>query len=212
MPDNKTDIKTDVYLILHGWGGNKPGHWQEHLAAALTGAGADVRYPKMPDPTDPDPRAWMDTLHTALAGVSADAALTVLTHSLGAINWMRHAAMAQDAGPRPGPQADRVLLVAPPYVVPEIPPLDLAGAAGFFPPRLSKEGIAALARQTVLVASDTDDYATMDQSAAYATGLGIEVYQLPGAGHISPYYGYGEWPWVVDWCLRRADLPPLPNQ
>ena len=26
----------DIYLILHGWGGNKPAHWQEHLVQKLT--------------------------------------------------------------------------------------------------------------------------------------------------------------------------------
>ena len=202
---------SDVTLILHGWGGNKPTHWQEYLYAKLTGEGADVRYPKMADPTNPDPEAWMDLLHGALESVPGDATLTVLTHSLGAINWIRHAAMSQTMPARPGPVADRVLLVAPPYVVPEVPPLDLAGTTAFFPPTLSKEGLTAASRQTVLVASDTDDYATYDQSAAYADALGVEIFKLSGAGHISPYYGYGEWPWVVDWTLRRADLPPQTN-
>ncbi len=205
---------SDVFLILHGIGGNKPAHWQEYIAAKLTEAGADVRYPKMPEPTAPNTGAWMTALHAALAEIPGDATLTVLTHSLGAVNWIRHAAMSQEAGfERPGPKADRVLLVAPPYAVPEILPLDFpASTAAFFPPTLSKEGIAALANQTVLVASDSDDYATYDQSAAYADGLGIEIYKLPGAGHISPYYGYGDWPWVLDWALRRASLPPLPNK
>ena len=129
----------EVYLILHGWGGNKPEHWQEHLARALQAEGKDVRYPKMPTPMSPNPQAWMEALHTALADIPPDATLTVLAHSLGAINWMRHAAMAE----RPGPQADRVLLVAPPYVVREVPPLDAPpGAADFFPPPFDKEGIA----------------------------------------------------------------------
>ena len=204
----------DVFLILHGWGGNKPAHWQEHLAAKLTEAGADVRYPKMPDPMAPRPAAWMSALHAALGEIPAEATLTVLAHSLGAINWMHHAAMSQEAGfVRPGPKASRVLLVAPPYVIREIPPLDAPpGASDFFPPPLSPPGIAALADETVLVATDTDDYATFDQSSAYAAGLGVDIQKLPGGGHISPYYGYGEWPWVFEWAMRRAALPPLPNK
>lgn len=198
----------DVFLLLHGWGGNKPAHWQEHLARGLQAAGADVRSPKMPDPMAPNPAAWMDALHAALADIPADATLTVLAHSLGAINWMHHAAMNRQIGP----QAARVLLVAPPYVIREIPPLDAPpGAADFFPPPLSKAGIAAVGHDTVLVASDTDDYATFDQSSAYADGLSVPIHKLAGAGHISPFYGYGEWPWVLDWALRRANLPPLPN-
>ncbi len=205
---------SEVFLILHGWGGNKPEHWQEGLAEKLKAEGMEVHAPKMPAPMAPNPKAWMDALHLALRGIPEDAALTVLTHSLGAINWMHHAAMAAQPGfERPGPVADRVLLAAPPYVIREIPPLDAPpGAADFFPPPLSPAGLAAVSRETILIASDTDDYATFDQSSAYAAGLGLEIQKLPGAGHISPYYGYGEWPWVLDWCLRRADLPPLPNK
>ena len=201
-------MSSEVFLILHGWGGNKPEHWQEHLARGLAEAGQTVHYPKMPDPMAPNPDAWMEALHEALGAIPTDATVTVLAHSLGAINWMRHAAMPD----RPGPQADRVLLVAPPYVIREIPPLDAPpGAADFFPPPLDKAGIAALGRETVIVASDTDDYSTFDQTSAYADGLGVPIHKLAGAGHISPYYGYGEWPWVLEWALRRASLPPQPK-
>ena len=62
-----------------------------------------------------------------------------------------------------------------------------------------------------MVASDNDDYATYEQTDAYAKRLGVTLYKLEGAGHISPYWGYGEWPWVLEWCLRRAELPPLPR-
>jgi predicted alpha/beta hydrolase family esterase len=204
----------DVFLILHGWGGNKPAHWQEHLALRLTETGADVRSPKMPNPMAPNPKAWMEALHAALGEIPGDATLTVLAHSLGAINWMHHAAMSQEPNfQQPGPKADRVLLVAPPYVIREIPPLDAPpGSADFFPPPLSCAGIVALSRETILIASDTDDYATFDQSSAYAAGQGLDIQKLPGGGHISPYYGYGEWPWVFEWAMRRASLPPVGNQ
>ena len=197
----------DVFLILHGWGGNKPAHWQEHLATALAEAGATVHYPKLPDPTAPDLQAWLARLDEAVQAIPAGSRLTVLCHSLGAITWMHYAARA------PRPQfADRVLLVAPPYVIPEIPPSDApAGVAGFFPPPMDPGALAYAACETHLVASDTDDYATFDQSSAYADRLQIPIHKLPGAGHISPYYGYGEWPWVLEWCLRRAGLPPVPR-
>lgn len=197
---------TDTFLILHGWGGNKPAHWQEHLYAALTAAGASVFYPKMPEPTAPDQAAWLTRLNEELASIGAGKKLTVVCHSLGAINWMHYASLA------PSQVADRVLLVAPPYVIPEIPPSDAPpGVPGFFPPPLSAEGIARVARETHLIASDSDDYATFEQTKAYADRLNIPIHLLAGAGHISPYWGYGEWPWVIDWCLGRAELPPQPR-
>jgi len=203
----------DVFLILHGWGGNKPAHWQEHLYAGLTAAGAKVHYPKMPEPTAPNLEAWLERAHAELAEIatqSPDSPLTVLTHSLGAITWMH---IAASKGANAARIADRVLLVAPPYVLPEAPPLDAPPTVtAFFPPPFDAAAIRAVARETVIIATNTDDYATFDQTSGYAAKLEVPIHLLPGAGHISPYYGYGEWPWVLDWCLKRADFPPLPNK
>ncbi len=205
-------MANDPFLILHGWGGNKPAHWQEHLVARLKEAGARVYYPPMPEPTAPDLPAWLQRLQTELETIrteAADAPLTVLAHSLGSITWMHFAAHNGASGRQ---VADRVLLVAPPYVLPQAPPPDAPpSVAAFFPPPFDPPAVRATARETVLVASDTDDFATFDQSSGYAAKLEIPIHLLKGAGHISPYYGYGEWPWVFDWCLRRADLPPQPR-
>lgn len=202
-----------VFLILHGWGGNKPEHWQEHLYRKLTEAGATVHYPKFPNPTAPDLNAWQQTLQAELDEIAqrhGDAPVTVLAHSLGGINWMHYAAKSAAIGKL---LADRVLLVAPPYVLPQAPPPDAPESVTmFFPPPLDPQAIARVARQTVLVASDTDDYATFDQSSGYAAKLNIPIEKLPGGGHISPYYGYGEWPWVLEWAMARADFPPQPNK
>ena len=201
----------EVVLVLHGWGGNKSTHWQEHLVTDLLAEGVDVRYPKFTDPMAPNLEIWLDELERVVAEIPEDDSITVLAHSLGAILWMHYAAAAIDS--EPPVRAERVLLIAPPYVIREIPPLDAPpGAGSFFPPPLSAEGIKTVAAETVLIASDSDDYSTFDQSAAYAHGLGIPIEKLAGAGHISPYYGYGEWPWVFEWTLKRADLPPVPNK
>jgi predicted alpha/beta hydrolase family esterase len=201
-----------VFLLLHGWGGNKAEHWQEHLNNRLIEAGATVYYPKMPNPAAPDLPAWLSRVQEELATIavqSPGAALTVLAHSMGSITWM-HLTAAN--GPTGSALADRVLLVAPPYILPQAPPPDApASVTAFFPPPFVPAAVRAAARETVLVASDTDDYATFDQSSGYAAKLEIPIHLLKGAGHISPYYGYGEWPWVLEWCLGRADLPPQPK-
>ena len=205
-------MANDVFLILHGWGGNKPAHWQEHLYNLLVAEGQKVHYPKMPNPTEPNLAAWLSTIQAELdviAQESPDSTLTVLTHSLGSISWMHLAAQNGASGKQ---IADRVLLIAPPYIVPAIPPIDVPPTVTeFFPPPTDPAAIQAAARETVLIASDTDDYATYDQSSGYALKLGVPIQLLKGAGHISPYYGYGEWPWVGEWCLRRAELPPQPR-
>lgn len=166
----------------------------------------------MPNPTTPELPSWLQTATEALSEIKSahpDAPLTVLTHSLGAITWMHLTAVRGASAPQ---LAERVLLVAPPYVLPEAPPLDAPpSVTAFFPPPFDPAAIRAAASETVIIASNTDDYATYDQTCGYAAKLDVPIHLLKGAGHISPYYGYGEWPWVLDWCLRRADFPPLPN-
>src|SRR5258708_427800 len=127
----------DLFLILHGWGGNKPAHWQEHLAQKLTEAGKSVHYPKMPEPGAPNLAAWLACLDDEVQLIkreSPDAKVTVLAHSLGSITWLHYVAAAA----LESPIADRVLLVAPPYVVPQLPPIDVPpGVTEFFPPPIS---------------------------------------------------------------------------
>ena len=193
-------------LILHGWGGNKPEHWQEHLAKALATEGVELHYPKMPEPMAPNLAAWQSALHDALMQVRVGPPLTVVCHSLGSINWIHYVTTVNER------IAERVLLVAPPYVMPEIPPTDAPpGVSTFFPPPMDAEAVRRAAGETHIIASNDDDYSTFEQSKAYADRLGIPIHLLQGAGHISPYWGYGEWPWVLDWCMGSAELPPQPK-
>ena len=203
-------MATEVFLILHGWGGNKPAHWQEHLVTKLKAAGKRCYYPLMPDPGAPNLEAWQSRLKEELAKISSevpDAAITVLTHSLGSVNWLH---LVNSRGASAAKLAEKVLLIAPPYIVPQVLPIDVPEAvAPFFPPPCNAAAVKAAATLTVMIASDTDDYSTYDQSCGYARDLGIEIFKLPGAGHISPYYGYGEWHWIEAFCLGTAELPPV---
>jgi predicted alpha/beta hydrolase family esterase len=143
-------------------------------------------------------------LRETLAGIPPDANLTVLTHSRGCTLWFHHAAAAAMDN-FSGPQAARVLLVAPPYRVHENDP------SGFYPAPLNPVGLAAAGRNTAIIASDDDEFTTYEEAAAYAAALSIPIFKLSGAGHISPMFGYGNWPWILNWCLGSADLPPEPK-
>ncbi len=199
-------MNDEQFLILHGWGGNKPAHWQEHLYKALTDAGKMVHYPKMPEPTAPNKEAWLTKFAEVFAEIGTGKNLTVVCHSLGAITWLHYVAQGSEK------IAERVLLVAPPYVIREIPPTDApAGANEFFPPILNADAVKRAATETHFVASDSDDYATFEQTKAYSDRVNCPIHLLPGAGHISPYWGYGQWEWVEKWCLHEAEMPPVPR-
>jgi uncharacterized protein len=167
------------FLILHGWFGSGPEHWQRWLAARLRAAGEDVASPVLPDPDHPDLAAWL----AALDGLRAPGQI-VLCHSLACCLWLHHRA-------RGGPPAERVLLVAPPW--PDPMPAELAG---FFPVPL-EPGLATGAR---IAASDDDPYCPRGAPAAFGTPLGVPVDLLPGAGHVNADAGFGPWPAVEAWA------------
>ena len=74
-----------VFLILHGWGGNKPEHWQEYLYTQLTEAGCPVHYPFMPSPESPQLSDWLAAICNEMGKIARhypQLPLTVVAHSL----------------------------------------------------------------------------------------------------------------------------------
>lgn len=178
-------------VILHGWEGSAPEHWQSWLADELRATGREVRYPDLPDPDEPSLSAWRSELRSVLADLSAGG-FDVVAHSLGAVLWLHHAA---DPGTSPRPA--RVLLVAPPAPATAIPAI-----ANFFPPPLDVEAVRAAADGTVLAGGTDDPYIPEGIRAAYGVPLRLPTTVLPGGGHVNPDSGYGPWPAVLDWCGR----------
>jgi predicted alpha/beta hydrolase family esterase len=172
------------YLILHGYQGSGPGHWQSWLAGRLRSLDATVRFPDLPDADVPQPQSWLEALDRELDSFAEEP--VVICHSLACLLWMHHAARE---GAKP---ASRLLLVAPPSLegAPEI-------LHSFFPaPHVE----LANAR---LVCADNDPYCPEGAANLY-TGLPADV--LLGAGHITPDAGYGPWPAVEAWA-RDGTVP-----
>jgi predicted alpha/beta hydrolase family esterase len=178
------------FLILHGWEGSGPGHWQSWLAERLHDAGEAVRFPVLPDADWPRPEDWERALRDELGalGYGADGAeRVVLCHSLACLLWLRHAV-------RPvGPPVDRVLLVAPPS-----PRFD--GPPGWANPPLDAAAVARAAKVTRLACGDDDPYCPEGAHHAYAEPLGIDADVLPRAGHVNADSGFGPWPAVEEWA------------
>ena len=175
-----------TFLILHGWQGSGPDHWQTWLADRLRAAGETVAYPDLPDPFEPRLEDWLAVIERAHAD-------TVVCHSLACLLWLHHAA----AGGRP---AERVLLVAPPS--PAGAPEELAT---FFPAPLDAGALAGSAPDGVrLVCSDDDPYCPEGAAELYGRPLGVPVDLLPGRGHLNPDAGLGPWPAVEAWAREGA--------
>ena len=175
-----------LFLILHGWQGSGPDHWQTWLAERL---GEDARYPALPEPDTPRLDDWLDALHSELERAAGHRCV-VICHSLSCVLWLHHARQAS------GTQVERVLLVAPPSESVDSPDLD-----GFFPLAARAADLKRGAVSTRLVCSDDDPYCPEGAREIYGIPLGIETDLLPGAGHINPAAGYGPWPALERWCL-----------
>ena len=182
------------YLILHGYQGSGPGHWQTWLAGRLRATDAQVSFPDLPDADEPQLRSWLDALARELDALPS--APVVLCHSLACLLWLHHAA----AG---GSPASRLLLVAPP---------SQAGApdvlASFFPAPLDAEALRASAPDGVrLVCSDDDPYCPEGAPTLYGRPLQLACDVLHGRGHLNPDAGLGPWPAVELWA--REGVAPI---
>jgi|SRR5215218_7026524 len=169
------------FVILHGWQGNAPDHWQTWLAERLQATGAPVCYPVLPDPDHPRLEPWIEALETLLP---PDREATVVCHSLACLLWLHHLA-------RGGRQA-RALLVAPPS-----DGLDQPELQEFFP-----APAAELAAGSRLVCAADDPYCPGGAAARYDWGVPVD--EIPGGGHLNADAGLGPWPEVEAWCLGQA--------
>ncbi len=178
------------FLILHGYQGSGPQHWQTWLAGRLRRAGEQVAYPDLPLPDAPGLEAWRAALEQELRAMPG--APVVVCHSLACVLWLHHCAQPVLEGGR----AERVLLVAPPST---------AGAPRailpFFPVPLEPDAVAAAAGETVLVCGHDDPYCPEGAGGVYGAPLGLPTHVLARGGHVNVEAGYGPWPEAEAWCL-----------
>jgi uncharacterized protein len=184
-------------LLLHGYAGSGPRHWQNWLAGHLAHLGGEVDVPTFTDPDQPVLDLWLDELREHLDAAPDDRERVVLTHSLGANLWLHHAA----ARPPARRQVDRVLLVAPAG-----PDWHEPDVKGFLPVPVDPAGLRTAAADTRLVTSDDDPTITTHQAHELATALDIEWDVIPGGGHLDTASGYGRWPSALEWA-RHATVP-----
>jgi predicted alpha/beta hydrolase family esterase len=161
------------YLIVPGWAGSGPAHWQSHWAREL----ATVSRVEMLDWFNPKRGDWVSTLDQAIR--SAPEAPVLVAHSLGCIAVAHWAQLATG-------RVRGAFLVAPPDLDRKGRPAHLREFAPV--PR------AALRFPSRVVASDNDPYGALPKVIELAFAWGSEVTVLEAAGHINVDAGYGAWP------------------
>jgi len=181
-----------ITLILPGLGNSGPEHWQSLWERADPSC---IRV-LQDEWNAPHVGAWSARLAHVVD--SHDAPLVLVAHS-SACAMVAHWAHA--AGPDALQKIRGALLVAPSD--PDSPNYP-AGPVGFGPVPAE-----TLPFPTIVVASDSDQYLSVDRASAYAAAWGSRLVVLPRAGHINAASGFGDWP--QGWTLLQELRQPEPS-
>ena len=161
------------YLVIPGWAGSGPDHWQSHWERTL----ANAARVEMSDWLEPSRADWLETIDRAVRVLNEPPIL--IAHSLGCVavaHWS-----AYSTHPICG-----ALLVAPADLDREGCPANLREFAPV--PR------ARLRFPSHVVASDDDGYASLTRIAEMVADWGSQLTVLEKAGHINTDSGFGPWP------------------
>lgn len=177
-------------LLLPGWLGSGPDHWQSRWEAEHGDRRVDQS-----DWTWPLRGDWMARLDEEVQAVTAARLLDdpprrvrLAAHSLGC-----HLVAAWAAHSRQTGCIAAALLVAPPDLERE----DL-------PPALQRWRPVARHRlpfPSLVIASDDDPYAGLEVARALAAGWGAGLRIEPARGHLNAESGLGSWPQAREWLL-----------
>jgi predicted alpha/beta hydrolase family esterase len=175
-----------MVVIVYGYEGSGPGHWQRWLERELRQRGEAVAFPELARPSEPRCEEWVEELARVVA--ASPTPVTFVAHSLGC--WAVDHFLA-----RHGTEWVRAaLLVAPPS-----PYLLFEPVQSFFPPPQRPAVWEPIARRSLLVGSDNDPYIEPAELEQIARRLGIPLQILTGAGHINIEAGFGPWPFALQW-------------
>lgn len=161
-------------LIVPGWCGSGPDHWQSRWEKRLSTA----RRVAQADFAHPDRAAWAANVAAAVA--AAEKPVVVVAHSLG-VSTLVHAVALLPPGKVAG-----AFLVAPPDL--DRDPRNPLFASFVPVPR------RRLPFPAVVVGSRTDPYCSLAQAELFAASWGAQFVDAGEAGHINVSAGYGPWP------------------
>lgn len=170
-------------LILPGWSGSGPDHWQSRWQRSLKTA----KRVEQDHWRDPERGAWVSRILIAVAEAKLPPVL--VAHSLGV------AAVAHAAAKVPQGLIAGALLVAPADVdnADDWPLTDglalPAKETGFAPLPMER-----LPFPSLLIASSNDPYCSLERARAFADAWGSTFTDAGEQGHINTESGHGPWP------------------
>ena len=161
-------------LILPGWQGSGPDHWQSRWERAHGYQRVEQHDWQRPLRGD-----WMARLEDVLLSCSEPAVL--VAHSLGCITVAAWASHSKNLG-----RVKAALLVAPPDIARD----DI----GQMLPGWSAVPLQKLPFKTILLASGNDAFCSLQRAQAMASAWGSEFQDVGKRGHLNAESGLGDWP------------------
>jgi uncharacterized protein len=172
------------YLIVPGLGNSGPQHWQTFFEQS----GDNFKRIEQQEWEAPNCKDWIEAIDKAVANYDP-ATVVLIAHSLGCCTVAHWAATFNK-------RIKGTLLVAPSDV--ENPAYTFT-STGFTPIPLHK-----ITFKTIVVASDNDEWVSIDRAKFFAANWGSEFISIGNAGHINTASGYGEWNGGVE-ILKMLD-------
>ena len=173
-----------MILILHGWQGSNPGHWQVWMTDELKNNKISVCMPDLPNKDYPILDEWIDFVFKIFNKYPID---KVVCHSLANIFWVHF------CNKHPEIHIQRLLLVAPVSFTKTIPE-----ASSFYPVPI-ESNTSRCSDKTLLVLSDNDPYCSLDDAHYIEQYLNINTKWLANSGHINIDSGFGVWQFGYNW-------------
>ncbi|MDO8634195.1 MAG: alpha/beta fold hydrolase [archaeon] len=179
------DKKTLV--LVHGWGGTHPLHWQKWLEQkAVEGRKMNVFFPLMPNYDSPVLSEWLAKLEENVASPGEHAVL--VGHSLGCPTILRYLEKLPS-----GVSIGLVVLVSG-----FAHPLGITEIDGFVSAPFDWVKIRKSAKKFVVVFSDNDPFISVKESLFLAESLGVKPIMEKMAGHITaPDFGPYQKLWSI---------------
>ncbi|MGD0299945.1 MAG: alpha/beta hydrolase [Bryobacteraceae bacterium] len=168
-------METATFLIVPGWNGSGPGHWQ----TVWEQRHANFRRIEQDNWNRPSRKQWVEAIQQAVEETHAPVFL--VAHSLGCL------AVAQWAEAGDTGRVGGALLVAPPWLT----------ASDTCPPELAEflpMPTRRLPFPSILAASENDPYLPLEIASRLARAWGSEFADLGRQGHINIASGHGSWP------------------
>ncbi len=183
-------MKPGNVLILPGWQGSGPGHWQSRWERAH-----GYRRVEQHDWMRPLRGDWIARLEDVLlsGGVEPDEPAVLVAHSLGCVLVSAWAAHSRNTHRVKG-----ALLVAPPDVERD----DLRQTLNSWAPI----PVLPLPFKTVVFTSSNDPFCAQERARLFAAAWGAEFVDAGPRGHLNAESGLGDWPGAHERLLQLMRL------